>query len=437
MSADNTVKVGVLGCGTVGTQVVRLLRQIHSDLQARSGANLEISGIAVRDLDAPRDVSVPRNLLTTDMDAVIDGADLVIELMGGIEPARTAMLRALKRGASVVTGNKAVLATHGPELYEAAAENNTDLYYEAAVAGAVPVVYGLRESLVGDRITKVLGILNGTTNYILDQMDSQGWSYEQALKEAQALGFAEADPTADVDGLDAAAKCAILASLAFHTRVNLDEVAVEGIREITAVDMAEAKRSGKVIKLVAVAERIPGPNGDAVSVRVAPTLVSLSHPLATVGGAFNAIVIESENAGRLMFSGPGAGGAPTASAVLSDVVAAAGHIAHGGNAPRENAYAMLPILPQSQVKDALQVRMQVTDEPGTLAHIAKIYEKYGVSIAAVSQRLASSTQGTEQATLVLTTHAAPMHAHEAVLSDLSSATHAVTLVENAMRVEGE
>ena len=245
-------------------------------------------------------------------------------MIGGIEPARTFVLRALTQGISVVTGNKALLAAHGPELYEAAASNDADLYYEAAVAGAVPVVYGLRESLAGDRVTTVMGIVNGTTNFILDAMSSKGLSYEEALKQAQDLGFAEADPTADVEGLDAAAKCSILASLAFHTRVGIDDVAVEGISSITKEDMEEAARVGHTIKLLAIAERRIGEDGrEGVAMRVHPAQVPSDHPLASVDGAFNAILVEGEAAGRLMFYGQGAGGAPTASAVLSDLVAAA------------------------------------------------------------------------------------------------------------------
>ena len=247
------VKIALLGAGTVGTQVARLLSEQKEDLAARSGAQLELVGIAVRDVSAPRDPAVDRSLLTDEPESIIDEADVVIELMGGIEPARSYILRAFAAGASVVTGNKALLAAHGPELYEAAARADVDLYYEAAVAGAVPVVYGLRESLAGDRITAVLGIVNGTTNYILDEMTVKGLDFDEALAKAQELGYAEADPTADVDGLDAAAKCAILASLAFHTRVGIDDVHVHGIRSITKADIESAGRSGCVVKLVASA----------------------------------------------------------------------------------------------------------------------------------------------------------------------------------------
>ena len=302
MSAPRPVLgVGVLGAGTVGSQVIRILQSSREDFAARSGAEMEVRRVLVRNVDAPRDSLIDRELLTTDPAEAIDGMDLVVELIGGIEPARTFVLRALTQGISVVTGNKALLAAHGPELYEAAASNDADLYYEAAVAGAVPVVYGLRESLAGDRVTTVMGIVNGTTNFILDAMSSKGLSYEEALKQAQDLGFAEADPTADVEGLDAAAKCSILASLAFHTRVGIDDVAVEGISSITKEDMEEAARVGHTIKLLAIAERRIGEDGrEGVAMRVHPAQVPSDHPLASVDGAFNAILVEGENAGRLM-----------------------------------------------------------------------------------------------------------------------------------------
>ena len=339
------LQIGVLGAGTVGSQVIRILSEQAEDFAARAGARMSVSSILVRDLGAERDEAIDRDLLTTDPDEAILGKDIVVELIGGIEPARTLVLSALDKGISVVTGNKALLAAHGPELYSAAAASGADLYYEAAVAGAVPVVYGLRESLAGDRITKVVGIVNGTTNFILDAMATRGLGYAEALAQAQELGFAEADPSADVEGLDAAAKCAILASLAFHTRVGIDDVDVEGITRITPADMSEAAYFNRAIKLLAIAERRIGEDGvEGVAMRVHPALVPVDSPLASVDGAFNAIVVEGEYAGRLMFYGQGAGGAPTASAVLSDLVAAAHHRVYGGHAPRESVYAHLPIL---------------------------------------------------------------------------------------------
>jgi len=403
---DGVVRVGLLGCGTVGSQVVRMLREHGDDWAARSGAHLELVGIAVRDASTERDPWVPRDLLTEDADDLVGRADVVIELIGGIEPARALVLRALRSGATVVTGNKALLAAHGPELHAAAEAGNADLYYEAAVAGAIPVVYGLRESLAGDKITAVLGIVNGTTNYILDEMATRGVSFDSALAQAQELGYAEADPTADVDGHDAAAKAAILASLAFHTRVGIDDVPVTGIRNVTAEDMAEARETGHVIKLLAVARRTVADGTEGISVRVHPALVPATHPLAAVHGAFNAVVVESEAAGRLMFYGQGAGGAPTASAVLSDVVAAASHKVHGGHAPRESTYAELPLHGPDATAARAQVQLELAHEPGTLAAVAGVYGEEGVSIDSVRQQ--RSAPGIARLTIIsdVTTEAA-------------------------------
>ena len=323
---ERTLRVAVLGCGAVGSQVVRLLTEQSDDLAARVGARVELVGVGVRRLDAPRDVDLPDGLLTTDVAGLVarDDVDVVIEVIGGIEPARSLILSALDNGASVVTANKALLAEDGPTLFEAAAKAERDLYYEAAVAGAIPIVRPLRESLAGDKVTRVLGIVNGTTNFILDKMDSAGSGFSEALEEAQELGYAEADPTADVEGFDAAAKAAILASLAFHSRVTASDVYREGISEVTAADVASARDMGAVVKLLAICELRPGPDGqDQVAVRVHPAMIPRSHPLASVREAYNAVFVESEAAGQLMFYGPGAGGAPTASAVLGDLVTVA------------------------------------------------------------------------------------------------------------------
>ncbi|ERH18784.1 homoserine dehydrogenase [Actinobaculum sp. oral taxon 183 str. F0552] len=420
------VRIGLLGCGTVGTQVARLLEEQSQDLAARSGARLKVVAIAVRDLEAPRDPAIDRGLLTDDPHRVISQADIVIELIGGVEPARSLILEAFRTGASVVTGNKALLAAHGPELYQAAAAAGVDLYYEAAVAGAVPVVYGLRESLAGDRIMAVLGIVNGTTNYILDEMTTKGMDFGEALAKAQELGYAEADPSADVDGLDAAAKCAILASLAFHTRVALDDVHVHGIRHITADDVATAARSGCVVKLIASAKRRP----DGIELHVGPTLVPATHPLASVHGPFNAIVIEAEAADRLMFYGRGAGGAPTASAVLSDVVAAASHRVDGGHAPRELVYADLRVLAPQEGRSRFQVEFTVLDEVGVLTRVTSAFASHGVSIRSVVQGVGEGGL----ARLTATTHEACQADLEATLAELSSAPF-VAEVHHVNRVE--
>lgn len=433
-----TVNIAILGAGTVGSQVFRLIQEQADDLAARAGAALNVNAVVVRNPDAPRDADISDDLLTTNPEEAIDGADLVIELIGGLEPARTFVLRALNQGKTVVTGNKALLAAYGPELNDAAMASGADLYYEAAVAGAVPVVYGLRESLVGDKIVRVLGIVNGTTNFILDAMTSTGASYEDALAEAQRLGFAEADPTADVEGLDAAAKCAILASLAFHTRVSIDDVAVEGISKVTAADIAEATAGGNVIKLLAIAERVTAEDGsEGVSVRVHPTLVPKDNPLASVNGAFNAVVVDGESAGRLMFYGQGAGGAPTATAVLSDVVAGASHIANGGNGPQELVYAGLPILPASEAVTRFQIQLEVEDRAGVLAEVAGIFATNDVSIKSVQQSDANDQVGDGSgrvATLTIMTHRATEGALQKVVADLAAAP-GVREVKSTLRSE--
>ena len=343
MTEMRTLKVALLGCGNVGAQVARILIEDADALAARTGARLELSGIAVRNVNSKRDVELPQELFTTDAETLVKDADLVIELMGGIEPARTLILSALSNGACVVTGNKALLAQDGPTLYEAADKAGVQLSYEAAVAGAIPILRPIRDSLSGDRITRVLGIVNGTTNFILDQMDSTGAQFADALAEAQRLGYAEADPTADVEGHDAAAKAAILASLSFHTRFALDNVHCEGITSVSAADIAAAKDAGFVIKLLAIAEKLADADGnDGVSVRVHPTLLPREHPLAAVRGAFNAVFIEAENAGELMFYGQGAGGTPTASAVLGDLVSAARRLVLGGPRPHRNHHRPRP-----------------------------------------------------------------------------------------------
>lgn len=376
------IKIALLGAGTVGTQVARLLLEQHDVLSARAGADLTLIGIAVTNLTKPRDPAIPRALFTTDANALIAQADVVIELIGGIEPPLTLVRQALTAGASVVTGNKALLATHGPELYELAARQEVDLYYEAAVAGAVPVVYGLRESLAGDQVMAIMGVLNGTTNFILDEMTTKGVSFESALALAQELGFAEADPSADIDGDDAAAKIAILASLAFHTRVALSDVSVTGIRSITAQDISSAARAGYVIKLIAAARRQKA----GIEVRVAPTLVKRDDPLAAVHGAFNAVLFEAQAADRIMFYGRGAGGAPTASAVLSDVVAAANKRVVGGHAPRELVFGQVPILPAGKAISRFYIKIMVDDEAGVLAQITAVFARHGVSISSLRQR---------------------------------------------------
>jgi len=339
----------------------------------------------------------------------------------------------------VVTANKALLAQDGPTLYKAADAAGVDLYFEAAVAGAIPIVRPVRESLAGDQVQRVLGIVNGTTNYVLDRMATEGLELEQAVKEAQALGYAEADPTADVEGFDAAAKAAILASLAFHTRVSIDDVAREGITSVTAADVAWAKRTGHTIKLLAIAERNTSDDVAGIQVRVHPALVPDEHPLAGVRGAFNAVFVEAEAAGELMFYGRGAGGAPTASAVLGDLVSVARHRVLGGRGPVESSYAALPVLPADAARTRFQVRLDVDDRPGVLAQVAAALAEHDVSIEAVRQsadgRADGSGDGTDLARLLITTHAAPERALAATVAALTD-LDVVRDVVSVLRVEG-
>jgi homoserine dehydrogenase len=426
------LNVAVLGCGVVGSQVVRLLTEQSGDLAARVGAPVRLVGVGVRRIDAPRDVEVPEGLLTTDSAALVarGDVDVVVEVIGGIEPARSLILSALENGASVVTANKALLAEDGATLFEAAEKAGRDLYYEAAVAGAIPIVRPLRESLAGDRVTRVLGIVNGTTNFILDKMDSTGAGFEEALEEAQDLGYAEADPTADVEGFDAAAKAAILASLAFHTRVTAADVHREGITDVTAADIASATQMGSVVKLLAIAELVDTDGAEGVSVRVHPAMIPRSHPLASVREAFNAVFVESEAAGQLMFYGPGAGGAPTASAVLGDLVTVARNRLGQTRGAGESAYAERVVVPMGETRTRYHLAVDVDDRAGVLAEIAGSFAEEDVSI----QTLRQEGRG-EDAQLVIVTH----DATDAQLSrtvDRLRGLGPVREVSSVMRVEG-
>jgi homoserine dehydrogenase len=426
------VRVALLGCGSVGSQVVRLLREQADDLAARVGAPLELVGVAVRRPDAPREVEIDPGLLTTDAEALVrSGVDVVVEVIGGIEPARGLILAALEHGASVVTANKALLAEDGPTLHAAADEAQRDLYFEAAVAGAIPILRPLRESLAGDRVRRVLGIVNGTTNFILDKMDSTGAGFSEALEEAQSLGYAEADPTADVEGFDAASKAAILASLAFHTRVSAADVHREGISEVTAADVASARDMQSVVKLLAICDITEGPHGPAVSARVHPAMIPRSHPLASVREAFNAVFVESEAAGQLMFYGPGAGGAPTASAVLGDLVTVARNRLMDVRGVGESTYADLEVLPMGRTMTRYHVAIDVDDRAGVLASVAQAFAEHGVSIQTVRQE----GRG-DDAQLVVVSHRASDAALTATVEQLRTMpdVHEVTSV---MRVEGD
>jgi homoserine dehydrogenase len=425
------LRVALLGCGVVGSQVARLLTEQRDDLAARVGARLELAGIAVR--RPRRHPEIPPDLLTTDAAELVTrpDVDLVVEVIGGIEPARSLLLAAMRSGKSVVTANKALLAQDGATLREAARSSGVDLYYEASVAGAIPLLRPLRESLAGDRIRRVMGIVNGTTNYILSRMDETGAGFTEALGEATALGYAEADPTADVDGFDAAAKAAILAELAFHTRVTAADVYREGITGVTAADVAGARAIGCTVKLLAICERLSDPDGDgSVSVRVHPAMIPRSHPLAGVGDAFNAVFVEADAAGQLMFYGRGAGGAPTASAVLGDLVAVARNRLSGARGAGPTAYADLRVRPMGETLTRYHVQLAVADRSGVLAAVAGAFAGHDVSISTVRQE----GRG-DDATLVLVTHTAPDAALASTVDELGK-LDVVRAVASVMRVEG-
>ncbi|WP_200904359.1 homoserine dehydrogenase [Streptomyces yangpuensis] len=434
MMRTRPLKVALLGCGVVGSEVARIMTTHADDLTQRIGAPVELAGVAVRRPSKVRE-GIDPSLITTDATALLKRGDIdiAIEVIGGIEPARTLITTAFEHGISVVSANKALLAQDGAALHAAAEQAGLDLYYEAAVAGAIPLVRPMRESLAGDKINRVMGIVNGTTNFILDKMDLTGAGYQEALDEATALGYAEADPTADVEGYDAAAKAAILAGIAFHTRVRLDDVYREGMTEVSAADFASAKRMGCTIKLLAILERAA--DGESVTARVHPAMIPLSHPLASVREAYNAVFVEAEAAGRLMFYGPGAGGAPTASAVLGDLVAVARNKLAEATGPGESAYTQLPVSPMGDVVTRYHISLDVADKPGVLAQVATTFAEHGVSIDTVRQQGRPDGVGKE-ASLVVVTH----RAADAALSGTVEALRKLDTVRGVasiMRVEGE
>jgi homoserine dehydrogenase len=427
--SERTVRVGVLGCGNVGTALLRLLDDHADDIAMRSGCRLEVTRVAVRDPDRDRDVPVPRERFTTDGAVVVDDpdVDVVCELMGGIEPARALIARAFGNGKPVVTANKELLANHGKEIFDAAEEAGVDLFFEAAVAGGIPLIRPLKESLAGERVLRILGIVNGTTNFILTQMSEHRWSFEQALAEAQRLGYAEADPTADVEGYDAAAKIAILASIAFSARVVAGDVYREGIAKITAQDIADAERMGYVVKLLAIAEL----EDEAISARVHPAMIPASHPLAAVRDAFNAVFVEGAKVGQLMFYGRGAGGDPTATAVAGDLVSVARNVVTGGRGIGCTCRLQRPIRPMDDTRDQYYLNLHVEDRPGVLAEVADRFGGNGVSIERVWQEGAG-----DEATLVFITHRTREGAFQKTVQAVRE-LEAVRNVQSILRVEGE
>ena len=427
--SERTIRVGMLGCGTVGAAVIRMLHEHADDIALRAGCRVEVTTVAVRDLDLNRDVPLAHEAFTTNGASVVTDpdVDVVCELIGGLEPARGLLLQAFAGGKPVVTGNKELLATAGAELFEAADAADRDLFFEASVAGGIPLIRSLKESLAGERVTRMLGIVNGTTNYILTQMSEHGWAFDQALAEAQSLGYAEADPTADVEGFDAAAKCAILASIAFNSRVVADDVYREGITAITAQDIADAARMGYVVKLLAIAELEDG----EISARVHPAMIPASHPLASVRDAFNAVFIEGPKVGQLMLYGRGAGGDPTAAAVVGDLVSAARNLVTGGRAIGCTCGLDRHIRPMDDTRGQYYLNLHVADRPGVLAEIAGDFAHNGVSIERVWQEGFA-----DEATLVFITHRAQEGALQKTLQELREST-AVRSVASVLRVEGE
>ncbi len=416
------MRIGVLGCGTVGSSLITLVQRQRGTVEARTGLRLEITRVAVRDAARPRAVDLPAEAFTTDAAALVTDpdVDVVVELMGGIEPARQLVRSALEAGKPVVTANKALLASHGAELFAAADAGGVDLLFEAAVAGGIPFVRPLRESLLGEPVDRVLGIVNGTTNFILTRMTESGADYADALAEAQALGYAEADPTADVEGLDAAAKIAIVASIAFGAEVTVDDVVAEGISDVTAADIAFAGRHGFVVKLLAVAEVDDGADGPEISARVHPALVPSTHPLASVRESFNAVFVQGGAVGDLMFYGRGAGGDPTASAVLGDLVDAAVNRHRGAHASI-GPLAPARMRPAEASSSAFYLSLQAADRPGVLAAVAGVFGEHGVSIASMEQE-APTSGGTDlddgEARIEFVTHLARERDLRATLASL-------------------
>ncbi len=427
--SERALRVGLLGCGNVGSAVVRLLESHHDDIARRAGCRLEVARVAVRDPSRERDVPLDPASFTGDPMEVVDDpdVDIVCELIGGDEPAGSLILGAFDRGKPVVTANKELLATRGRELFDASDAKGLDLYFEAAVGGGIPLIRPLKESLTGERLTRVTGIVNGTTNFILTKMTEDGRSFDDVLAEAQRLGYAEADPTADVDGHDAAAKCAILASIAFNARVVAGDVYREGIASVTTEDIEFARRLGYVVKLLAVAEL----HDERIAARVHPAMIPAQHPLAAVRDAFNAVFVEGPKIGELMFYGRGAGGDATATAVVGDLVSVARNLLAGARGVGCTCFHERTIRPMEEMEGQYYILLRVEDRPGVLAEIASVFGRNQVSIKSVWQ------EGTgEDAQLVFITHRAREGAFQQAVSELRGLP-VVEEVRSVLRVEAE
>ncbi len=423
------IRLGVLGCGNVGAALVELVGAQSAAIEARTGVRLEVARVAVRNLSAPREVQLPDGVLTRDaFDVVNDPSiDVVVEVIGGIEPARELITTALRNGKPVITANKELLANVGTELYAVADDAGVDLLFEAAVAGGIPVIRALRESLRGEPITRVMGIINGTTNFILTKMTEEGADYTAALAEAQALGFAERDPTADVEGFDAGAKAAIIATIAFGSKVVAGDVYHEGISRVSAHDIAIATRLGYVVKLLGIAEADPVTH--EIAVRVHPTMVPHHHPLASVRESFNAVFVEGSAVGSLMFYGRGAGGSPTASAVLGDVIDAAVNLANGTHGAI-GSFGKAAIRPIDETSAEYLLSMDVADRPGVLHAVTGVFARHDVSIRAAEQEGLGP-----DARLVFITHSAREASMQATVRELRS-LDVVRSVGSLLRVIG-
>lgn len=435
---ERTLTVGVLGCGNVGAALVELIGERGDEIAARTGVRLRVGAVAVRSLSKEREVDLDPSVLTTDAHAVVTDpdVDLVVEVIGGIEPARELIATALEQGKPVVTANKELLANVGAELFAAADAAGVDLLFEAAVAGGIPIIRPMRESLVAEDVSRVTGIINGTTNYILTKMTEEGWTYAAALSEAQSLGYAERDPTADVEGYDAGAKAAILATIAFGAKVVAGDVYHEGIADVTPADIAFATRLGYVVKLLAIAERF---DDGSVAVRVHPAMVPDDHPLAAVRDSFNAVFVEGAAVGELMFYGRGAGGAPTASAVLGDVVDAASNLTKGAHASI-GTFGKATLRPVDELSSEYYVNLEVLDRHGVLARVAGVFGSHEVSIRSMEQE-ALDPEAPERgdrsgtARLIFITHAAREADVRATLHDLRGLEEVVS-VGSVLRVVG-
>ncbi len=430
---SSPVKIGLLGCGTVGAALAQLVVEQHDVVARRTGLDLSVAAVVVRDISKDRQVPVPDEAFSTDPATVVGNPniDVVVEVMGGLEPARQMILDALAAGQPVITANKELLAAHGPELYAAAEVAGVDLLFEAAVAGAIPIMRPLRESLAGEPVTRVMGIINGTTNFILSRMTDDGASFADALAEAQDLGYAEADPTADVEGYDAGAKVAVIATLAFGARVSSADVHHEGITGVTTEDIAFASRLGHCIKLLAIADRRTNAAGqEEIGVRVHPALVPQSHPLAAVNGSFNAVFVEGDAVGQLMFYGPGAGGRPTASAVFGDLIDAAGNHQRSHGA-RIGDLQEARIASLDDLCSAFYLNLEVADQPGVLSQVADVFGQHGVSIQSMEQEGLGN-----EARLIFITHQTREADLRATLGGLNNLA-AVRCVGSVLRVIGE